>query len=163
VRTQIPHYKSPARPQNLEYLAEHAGLVRQMMKTELTAYEIETLGPKRQLGAVSPDPGDIRHLGPRLSEHAERPVEADQSGIRYNRQVRHKLATGATGDIQEGQTIGGGMLGDEGHEFGVDRFPSIRLSIVKMGNDVIVHTRGLPHREVVPDEREPDGEFNCFG
>jgi hypothetical protein len=89
-------------------------------------------------------------------------AELTADEIRYNRPVRHKLATGATGDIQEGQAIGGGVLGDEGHEFGVARFPSIRLSIVKMGNGIIVHARGGPHREVVPDEHEPNGEFS-FG
>src|SRR5690242_2103224 len=116
------------------------------MKAELTRYEIETLGSKRQLGAVGLDPGNIRRLRLRLSEHAERSVEADQSGIGYNRPVRHKLATGAAGDVQEGQTIRRGVLGDEGHEFGVDRFPSIRLSIVYMGDGVVVHARGGPHR-----------------
>jgi hypothetical protein len=113
LRAQIPHYKPPARPQNPEHL-EHARFIGQMMEAELTTHEIEALSPKRQLATFGLDPRDIGPFGPRLSEHAERPIEADQLSITDNRPIRHKLATRPARDIEKRQAARRASLGDKG-------------------------------------------------
>jgi hypothetical protein len=48
------------------------------------------------------DPGDIRPLEPRLSKHAERPIEANIGGTRQLAAIGDQLIPGAAADIQGG-------------------------------------------------------------
>jgi len=73
-----------------------------VVEAKLTGNEIESFGLKRQYRAICLNPNYILCFALRLMQHSERSVKPR---IRSNRTIRHKLASGAAGNIQERQTI----------------------------------------------------------
>jgi hypothetical protein len=52
-----------------------------MVEGVLATDEIEAARGKRHGRAVTVHPGDVRHFAPRLAQHAERAVEADEPRV----------------------------------------------------------------------------------
>jgi hypothetical protein len=133
--------KSTARPKNLQDRAQHARLVFEMMKGELTAHEIKAPHRKWQRRAIRAQPGDFGRLEASLSLHAERPIEAGTPGMWQRDAVGDQLVSGAAADAQNRQIGRCALFGKR-----IRRARPVRLRVVKIGDLVVVYPREAPHR-----------------